>query len=61
MCFSEKVAVKSFKSLINVLSDLAQFIVKSKLFLSRFVVFAKYRLSVPLDINENCRYLNKEL
>ena len=39
--FWKNVAVKSFKSLINMLSDFAQFIVKSKLFLSRFTVLAK--------------------
>jgi len=53
--------VKSFKSLINVLSAFAQFIVKSKLFLFLFVVFAKYRLSVPLEITNICKYLYKEL
>jgi hypothetical protein len=38
---SQKVAVKSFKSLIKELSFMAQCIVKSKLFLFRWVVLAK--------------------
>jgi type I site-specific restriction-modification system R (restriction) subunit len=39
--FNQVHRYRSFKSFINVLSDFAQFMVKSKLFLSRLVVLAK--------------------
>ena len=42
------------------MSAFAQFIVKSKLFLFRSTVLAKYRLSVPFEITNICMYLNRE-
>ena len=46
---------------MSVLSALAQFIVKSKLFLLRFTVLAKYLVSVPLEMTKSCKYLYREL
>ena len=45
---------------MRLLSKVAQFMVKSKLFLFRFTVLAKYRVSVPLDITNICKYLYSE-
>ena len=40
--------------------EFAQFIVKSKLVLSRLVVFAKYLVSVPFEMIKICKYLKSE-
>ena len=58
--FAKNVAVKSFISFIASFFEFAQFIVKSKLVLSRLVVFAKYLVSVPFEMIKICKYLKRE-